>query len=98
MQLSNNPALPDILAYLAKAQAQAAYYSQDNAPVEPNTFLKAAKRGEFPSFRPGKKLVARVEDVHRWIERNPAVWGDAPDAPTDEIDSLLASGGLNRAA
>lgn len=51
------------------------YYDARSAPecLGRRAFLDAAARGEFPSFRLGNRVVARVEDVHRWIEARPVV-------------------------
>ncbi len=46
------------------------FYNQHDAPCGENAFLKAARRGEFRTFRPGKRLIALRADVDAWIERH----------------------------
>lgn len=44
------------------------YYDATTAPCGRRTFLRAAAAGWFPSFRRGRKVLARRSDVHHWIE------------------------------
>jgi hypothetical protein len=53
------------------ADVVAAFYDQYSCPAGSNAFLRAAKAGAFPTYRPGKRLLARREDVDRWIEAHP---------------------------
>ena len=48
----------------------ATFYDQHTAPCSPSAFLRAAKRGEFRSFRPGKRLLALRSEVDAWVLRH----------------------------
>lgn len=48
----------------------AAYYDAQTSPTGASTFRRAAAKGAFPSFKVGRKLVARRADVHGWMESN----------------------------
>ena len=84
----------------APGQGEASrYYSADDNPLGGRrAFLDAVKRDAFPAFRAGKRVLARREDVHRWIEAHPARRPTAHPAsndtaePTDE--ELLAASGV----
>ncbi|WP_437513052.1 hypothetical protein [Sorangium sp. So ce1099] len=43
------------------------YYDAKTSPTGPTTFRRAAAAGAFPSFKVGRKLVARKADVDAWI-------------------------------
>lgn len=43
------------------------YYDARTSPTGPTTFRRAAAAGAFPSFKVGRKLVARKADVDAWI-------------------------------
>jgi hypothetical protein len=47
----------------------AAFYTQHTAPVGKRAFLEAARRGEFPSSKRGRTVLAKRSDVEAWIER-----------------------------
>jgi hypothetical protein len=51
-------------------------------------FLDAARRGDFPSFKRGREVVARWEDVVAYIESRPR---DAPAARVDEAEDDRAA-------
>ena len=59
------------------------YYSADDCPLPRRAFLRLARKGAFPSFRVGKKVLALRADVHGWIEAHPQKPPPAPDEPTD---------------
>lgn len=44
------------------------YYDARSAPMGRRTFLRLARAGAFPTFRAGRRLLARRADVHAWIE------------------------------
>jgi hypothetical protein len=45
------------------------YYSaKDNPLGSRRAFLDAALRGCFPSYKAGRRVLAKREEVHRWIE------------------------------
>lgn len=46
----------------------------------------AGKRGGFPAYKDGRKLVAKRADVLAWIERTQRFDRDEPAAPTDETE------------
>ena len=55
-----------------RAPEEPRYYSAvDNPLGSSRAFLDAARRGAFPTYRPGKMLLALRSDVHAWIERCP---------------------------
>ncbi|WP_438019842.1 hypothetical protein WMF18_12575 [Sorangium sp. So ce315] len=43
------------------------YYDAKTSPTGPTTFRRAAAAGAFPSFKVGRKLVARKAEVDAWI-------------------------------
>ncbi|WP_438032208.1 hypothetical protein [Sorangium sp. So ce204] len=45
----------------------AEYYDAKSCPMAPTTFRRAAAAGAFPSFKIGRKLMARRADVDAWI-------------------------------
>ncbi|WP_437838545.1 hypothetical protein [Sorangium sp. So ce1153] len=51
----------------AAADASPAYYDAKTSPMGPTTFRRAAAAGAFPSFKVGRKVVARKVDVDAWI-------------------------------
>ena len=80
------------------------YDAADNPLGSKRSFLDAARRGEFPSFRRGKRVLARREDVDAWLEagerRSPVRTGGA-EAPReltqrDRDLQLLRQAGLRR--
>jgi hypothetical protein len=44
------------------------YYDAKSAPMGPTAFLRLASEGAFATFKVGKKIRARAEDVHAYIE------------------------------
>ena len=57
------------------------YYDKDTAPMGPTAFLRLASQGAFPTFKVGKKIHARREDVHAWIEAQEGARPRAPRPP-----------------
>jgi hypothetical protein len=51
----------------AAGDTSPAYYNARTSPTGPTTFRRAAAAGAFPSFRVGRKLMARKADVDAWI-------------------------------
>ncbi|NUQ76819.1 MAG: hypothetical protein HUU21_25065 [Polyangiaceae bacterium] len=70
------------------------YYSANNNPLgSQRAFLDAARRKDFPSFKPGRTVLARREDVDRWIESHPRTRHEpSSDNPTDR--DLLERAGV----
>jgi hypothetical protein len=59
------------------------YYGADDSPLPRRAFLRLARKGAFPSFRVGKKVLALRADVHAWIEAHPQKPPPPPDDPSD---------------
>ncbi|WP_437648318.1 hypothetical protein [Sorangium sp. So ce362] len=57
----------DVANENAAGDTSAAYYDARTSPTGPTTFRRAAAAGAFPSFRVGRKLMARKADVDEWI-------------------------------
>ncbi len=54
---------------LSRQTSPVAYFtSEDNPLGSKRAFLDAAARGAFPSFKAGRRVLAKREDVHAWIE------------------------------
>lgn len=71
------------------------YYDAKNNPLGRRAFLDAARRGAFPSFKIGKKVLAEASAVEAWIAAHRRVIETHSEpAPTDETDALLAQAGL----
>lgn len=80
-----------------RAEVEPRYYSAADCPIGPRAFLDAVKRGCFPAFRAGKRILARREDVHVWIESQPARPPSTPttDAAAEVTDEeILAQSGV----
>jgi hypothetical protein len=67
------------------------YYDATTSPTGPRAFRRAAQRGAFPTYRVGRKLVARREDVHAWIEAQPR---RPKRRPGDDDRAFLEASGL----
>ncbi len=60
-------------------------------------FVELARRGAFPSYRAGRRVVAKRADVLSWLERQRAKpsKSDAPEAePLDPIRAGIEAGRL----
>jgi hypothetical protein len=64
------------------------YYDAKNAPMGKTAFLRLAAQNAFPSFKVGKKVHARTEDVHAYMEaqNNARPRARAMVAPVDVND------------
>ncbi|WP_437611168.1 hypothetical protein WMF20_05010 [Sorangium sp. So ce834] len=51
----------------AARDTSAAFYDAKTSPTGQTTFRRAAAAGAFPSFKVGRKLMARKADVDAWI-------------------------------
>lgn len=79
----------------AASPPQPRYYDAKNNPLGRRAFLDAARRGAFPSFKIGKKVLAEASAVEAWIAAHQRVIETHPEpAPMDETDVLLARAGL----
>lgn len=77
----------------SRQNATSRYYDTANNPLGKRRFLEAARRGEFPSFKRGKRVLALRTDVEAWIAagaRNTPV----NDAAKLSDEQLLATAGV----
>lgn len=83
-----------IAARLSRQPSPVAYFTSDDNPLgSKRAFLDAAARGAFPSFKAGRRVFAKREDVHAWIEsRERKRTEDHTHELTDE--ALLARAGV----
>lgn len=74
---------------------KADYYNQNNNPLGKRRFLEAARRGDFPSSKDGKLVLARRDDVDRWLasRTRPSANREKEDRG-DDVDALLAGAGI----
>lgn len=97
-------ALRTIVEVAANAEQQQAptsistYYDQHTAPCGANAYKSAAKAGAFRTWRVGKRLLARRTDVDAWIESPSHEVTPGTAQPADDVDVLLAAGGVARKA
>ncbi|UQA61783.1 hypothetical protein [Polyangium aurulentum] len=54
------------------------YYDARTSPMGRRAFLRLAREKAFPTFKAGKRLVARRADVHAWIEAQEGARAPAP--------------------
>ena len=57
------------------------YYDATNAPMGKTAFLRLASEGAFATFKVGKKIRARSEDVHAYMESQNGAKPRAPRTP-----------------
>ena len=57
------------------------YYDAKNAPMGKTAFLRLAAQGAFPSFKVGKRVRAKADDVHAYIEAQEGAKPRAARAP-----------------
>ena len=81
------------LAERAANDVGAAYYSSEDAPCGPRAFLRGARDGGFPSFKRGRRVLARRAAVEAWIEAQPRAVRPSPP-PQDDDAALLAAAGI----
>ena len=53
----------------APVSEMAEYVTQHTSPLGKRRFLNAARRGEFPSTRKGKLVLATKSDLDAWLTR-----------------------------
>jgi hypothetical protein len=64
---------------LQHVKAQPDYVDQTNAPIGRREYLRAARCGEFKTWRKGRKVYARRADVVAWVEAEaPPVGSTSP--------------------
>jgi hypothetical protein len=71
------------------------YYDARSSPTGAKTFLRAARSGDFASFRVGRRVLARKADVDAWIQsrkRAPRI-REQSDAYAEDR-AILAKAGL----
>ena len=67
------------------------YYSASENPLgSRRAFLDAAHRGDFPSYKAGRRVLAKRADVHHWIESRPRKHSEPP--PDDVSNRALLEG------
>jgi hypothetical protein len=68
------------------------YYDARTSPMGRRAFLRLARQKAFPTFKAGKRLVARRADVHAWIEAQEGAHAPAPrktpEAPPVDMNAL----------
>ncbi|UQA61829.1 hypothetical protein [Polyangium aurulentum] len=68
------------------------YYDARSSPMGRRAFLRLAREQAFPTFKAGKRLVARRADVHAWIEAQEGARAraprKAPEAPPLDMNAL----------
>jgi excisionase family DNA binding protein len=88
-------AMKDELAKHAKGSEGPRYYEAKNAPMGKTAFLRLAKDGAFPSFKVGKRVRAKADDVHAYIEAQKGARPRAPRAaemvPPVDLNELSAA-------
>lgn len=70
------------------------YYDQRSNPLGKRRFLEAARRGAFPSTRCGRLVLARREDVDRWLASRTRAKPMTATRDDDDLEKLLADAGL----
>ncbi len=55
---------------VAELVSRPRYYTRGTAPIERRAWDRAVR--EIQSFRPGRELLVLADDLHAWIERQPA--------------------------
>jgi hypothetical protein len=91
--------LADLLAdklteRIASRQAAASpYYDTEHNPLGKRRFLEAARRGDFPSFKRGRRVLALRTDVDAWIAKG-ARSKPANNNETLSDEQLLATAGV----
>ena len=86
-----------VAARLAAAPAAPELATARNNPLgSSRAFLDAARAGRFPSFRRGKEVVARWEDVADYdrARMRPRPARTAPMEPVDPVEASLRRRGL----
>jgi len=83
-----------IVDRLSKQTSTTTYYtSEDNPLGSKRAFLDAAARGAFPSFKAGRRVLAKREDVHAWIESRKRTRA-ANDTDDTSDEALLMRAGV----
>jgi hypothetical protein len=84
-------------AVTPEREAGLTYYDQHTSPLGEHAYKSAIRAGAFPAFRVGKRLLARREVVDSWIESEAHRVNREPRLEVrDEIDEVLAAGGIGR--
>lgn len=66
----------------------AEFYDAKSCPMAPTTFRRAAAAGAFPSFKIGRKLIARKADVDAWIATQ-ARTPKSKEQSADDVDAVF---------
>lgn len=78
------------------AASGVAYYTARTSPMSPRAFRRAAAAGAFPTFKVGKKLLARQADVDAWIATQPRRPAVKPDPAAEDDAEFLRAMGLEK--
>lgn len=75
------------------------YVDQRNSPLGKRRFLTAAARGDFPTFKTGKLVLAKRSDFEAWLARSrriaaPKKAPASPPASGGDEDALRSKLGL----
>lgn len=74
--------LADRVAARLSAPKATEFVDQQSVGFDAKTYVRAARAGEFPASKIGRRWVARRADVERWLEgKRPRPPGDAVDLP-----------------
>lgn len=66
-------------------------YDQEHLPdgLSRRAFLEASRRGDFPSSKVGRRVLALREDVDTWLAANPR-----PEPKKQDLEEVLEASGL----
>lgn len=84
-----------VLADLGGSLTRPRWVTAKQSPLDVKTFQRLAKSGELPTFRVGRRVVAELADVERWIRRQRVVV--KAEAADDPLDREIQAGALRRA-
>ncbi len=77
------------------APTTADYYDQHKNPLGKRRFLESARRGDFPSTKQGKLVLARRADVDRWLDSRERPRAESRTEGSEEgLDALLLGAGI----
>lgn len=62
-----------------------AYYTRRKSPLSARAWDRMVASREVETFRPGKEIMARVDDVHAWIEAHP----DTRETPARSVEGAV---------
>jgi hypothetical protein len=75
--------------------AAVGYVDQSTSPLPKRVYLEAARRGDFPTARVGKRVIATRADFDAWLVARRRTRASRADCGgMAELDRLLAAGGV----